>query len=287
MNKKWIAGMLALVFLLSGCQLAVPGAEAEASETADTLAGVFITTEYIELADDTLPQNGTEAIFSGSAPAHIGKLYAAKTDKGFAFDGLEGMILASFSMIPEGYQVSQADPGLSEVHTDYYSGDARQSVQQTATVYVPQAPGEVIFYFNPIYQTSSGDVYLLPGTGMSMNTDLSGEMTQELSETVCRDSGEYTGTVEVTVACIQLPASVTLIQMDADHRELKRESYTPSQLPESLTPHRSTAYILIEEDYADGIRRSVNQPTDGAIQIFFTGENGLCIQSSTEVLWAQ
>jgi len=300
MNKRRIAVMLALALLLSGCQLAVPGAETENKMDSDRLTGVFITTDYMDLSDSEAFRDAHVAeILAGSSTEfdaqQAQKVYAVETETGFAFEGLEGMALASYLKLPEGkaqangYWISQIDEGLSDVQNSYFSGDTAETVQQTATVYVPVQAGEILFYFNPIYQTDTGELYLIPGTGMSMNTDLEAQMTQKLEETSRRAEGgvskEYSGIFEISVASIYIPSKVTLIQMDAGHRELCRAEYTPGQLPESITPDRNAAYILVEEHYEDGIRRSVNEPESEAIKVFHTLENGLCIQSNTIVIW--
>lgn len=298
MNKRILAALLACVMmLLCGCQLADPNAGPETETAQDAMVGVFITTEYLDLFDleAYLQDNMGSITEGGTVPAddfrYSGRIYAAATDNGYEFEGLEGMLLASFWIETEyeGYWASTVGNGLSDVQNKYLSTDTGSSIEHSANIYLPCNIDEVCFYLNPVYQTKDGEVYLMAGSGISMSTSLGGQMSQTMSAKASyTEDGqqlEYNYNSTLTVSCIDVPTEVVFIQMDENHNILRRDSYNPGQLPEEITPEKGAAYILIEEHFNDKIIPSVNHADLEDIEVFYRLENDLCVKDQTKVNW--
>ncbi len=50
----------------------------------------------------------------------------------------------------------------------------------------------------------------------------------------------------------ELPLGYTLIEMDADSREISRHEYAPGELPPEYAANAATAYIVLETRTASG-----------------------------------
>lgn len=299
MNKRILSALLACVMiLLCGCQLADPNAGPETETAQDAMVGVFITTEHLDLFDmeaylqDNMGSLAEEGAVPADDPRYSGRIYAAVVDNGYEFEDLEGMLLASFwiRMENEGYWASTIGTGLSDVQNKYLVKEGiGTSIEHSANIYLPYNIGEVVFYLNPVYQTKDGEVYLMSGSGISMSTSLGGQLTETVSaEASYTEDGqqlEYNYNSTLTVSCIDVPTEVVFIQMDENHNILRRDSYTPGQLPEEITPEKSAAYILIEEHFSDKILPSVNHADSEYIEVFYRLENDLCVRDQTKVNW--
>lgn len=300
MNRRILCTIaLFLIFLLCGCQLAIPGAEEDHIEP-DRLIGAYITTEYIDFYDEEMGEENLAEMISNGEIAINGntdslRVYAVKDGSGFAFPGIDGMNLFSYYKKPvdgnldTGYWTSDISGAISDVHNNYHSSDDEESVKQSATIYVAQNAGDVTFYMNPVYQTEEGEIYLIPGTGIQMGTSLSGSMNQSIREkTTMHVNGKeiaYSCEYELTVSTIDVPTQIILIQMSKNHKVLGRNAYVSGQLPEEFKPDEETAYILIEEITENKVRRSVNQPGTEIISSYCRVDNNLCVLDSMKVLW--
>lgn len=319
MNKKILSAVLAFILLfLCGCQLAVPNAGPEAagqdvfsnhyldqmnngSPESDRLAGVFITREYLNTQpvdfEEYLknhPGNLSGEILVPDEAAAV-RIYAEKGEAGYDFPYLEGIMIASFRMQsdpndPEStFWGSASGEGASDIHNAYKVTDEGHEVSIQATLYLPRVLGDVNFYFNPVYQTAAGDVYLLPGTGLGYNTTNGGSLNQTIREQVTfTENGEqvlYSTNLDVSIVDIDLPKSVTLIQMDAEHQVLTMDTYKPGLLPEEITPRIDATYILVEENYADDVVTSVNAPGSDPISAFYRLDSDLCVLDYIRVNW--
>lgn len=281
MKKKLLAVLLTVIMIMStGCQLAQED-QGEKAVVQDRLAGVFITTEHLDLFDMEAyledNWNGESEIAVEDTSAYQGRIYASRVGEGdyesYEFQGLEGMLLADFLIQPEGYNEdqaywsSEADEGLNDIHTSLNSRDDGQDTGIEGTIYLSTRGPEKVYYMNPVYQTESGEVYLTAGTGCNYDPQVGGAMSQTMTEsrTYAEDDVEMTDStsVKVTVNTVEVPVKVILIQMDSNHLELARMEAVPGQMPDALTVEAECAYILVEQVLMDGtVRWSVCQPGD-------------------------
>lgn len=308
MKKKLLAVLLTVIMVMStGCQLAQED-QPEAPVTSDRLAGVFITTEHLDLFDMEAyledNWNGESEVVVEDASEYQGRIYAKRVNEGdherYVFEGLDGFLLVEYLVIPEGADESQAywtsdgGDGLNDIHNAIKTTDNGTEISMEATIYMSSVAEEKVFYTNPVYQTAEGDVYLMAGTGCNFNPEMGGQVTQTMNETrnYTEEDVEMTDStaVAITVDAVEVPEKVVLIQMDGNHQELTRTEAVPGGMPEELTVEDGCAYILVEEVLADGtVNRSICQSGDDKkyIQIYHDRGDGICIVDMTEVVWEQ
>ena len=293
MRKRIIIGALILsLCFLCGCQLAVPAGDPTGGEP-DCLIGVYITTEYVDLFDAESLNNLKGNTLLTPDDTGNQRLWGEFTENELVFPGITGMALANLYQNPDesdsGYWTTLAGIGINHIHSSYKTTDTTDEREITASIYYSHTAGEPVFYFNPIYQTSDGRVYLLSGQGMSMTGHPGAEMSQKMDNSVTAGpKGEETGyraSFEVTIRCVEVPESVTLLHMSADHRILKEDTYLPDQMPEEITPQKEAAYLLIETKLPSGISITIQQPGNNPIETLVATDNGICDIITTRILW--
>lgn len=264
--------MLLSAAMLCGCTLARPNMGADAYTSPDRLVGVYITTEHIDTFDfeayfsdnASLIINGGE-ISEADASAYTDKVYAVKDDSGnYVFPDTKGI---SYFFTCESdevvtYYTSHADAGISDTNTHFNSSETKDGVDLSATVYGIAGQSIQAFYLNPVYQTSDGDVYLLPGNGVSGNTSVGMIMSQTLSEShdIMSEEGEMINqstSVKIAYSIIEKPLSYTFIEMDASSNEILRREYKIGSVPDEYTADKNTAYIIVETHYSDSTEYAV------------------------------
>lgn len=291
----------ALILPIGGCTLAKKDA---GEDTKDTLIGVFVTEEYLELF-------GTDAYLYGQ---YANPLYATVnrygsdelSDWDVSFENIRGLnFLAPIWTNKDGesYRAARQSDGICKAHIDINSSDDKEELRLSATVYgIPKASGEDLTYFaNPVYQTADGKIYTVPASGISISsTDREGAcMSTSISDqTETKDKWSVkteSTTVDMQFSVMYEPVKITLFQMGADNRILKQESYLPGKLPEELQAEKDTAYILVETEkkMPDGnlsTSRNIcerSEDGDDSLETFYVLENGILSKMSTEVAWAE
>lgn len=308
MNKRIFVAVIAVCLLLSGCQLAQPDAQEEKDK--DRMVGVFITTEYLDLFDMEAYLKDHSNLLSGGTidrsedSAYNGRIYAkyieetneVGTNVRYVFEDLEGILTASYLVKPHGgnleaYWMSAVTEGICDVSIAHHARDDGEDHSISGTIYLSPEYIDPCFYFNPVYQTEDGDVYLMAGQGLSFETGFAGSSCHTLNETATyTENGttrSYTAESKITLECA-VPAKVVIVlHMDENNNILSRNEYTADELPETLTPEAGTAYLLVEEHTAQTIRRSLYQPGDDSISVFKALENQICVKSQIVVQWPE
>lgn len=273
-------------------------------DSKDTLIGVFVTEEYLDLF-------GTDAYLYGQ---YANPLYATVNRHGndepsdweISFENIRGLnFLAPVRTNKEGesYRATQQSDGICEAHTDINTSDDKEELRLSATVYsIPKATGEDLTYFaNPVYQTADGKIYTVPASGISTGSaDSEGvRLSASLSDqTDTKDKWRVrteSTTVDIQFTVIYEPVRITLFQMDTDNRILKQESYLPGKLPETLHAKKDAAYILVETEKKkpDGnpeLTRNIyerKENSDDSLETFYILENGILSKMFTEVVWEE
>jgi len=303
-NAAVLAMLLAAVLLLSGCQLAKEEAQAENSR----MIGVFITTECLDLFDWEAYLNdnigslrGDTVLDPGESAAYEGRIYASAVEKEdhmeYSFEPLEGMGLYAYTVPasdsnPNPYTATSGGEGISDVHFN----SKTDGEELTGTIYhIPT--DNLVFYFNPVYQTEAGEVYLTAGQGLATNS-FGGEMSHSMKEsfTVTENGEELTGTNSnnITIVCAAPPETVVVLQMDAGSNILARQEYLPDEMPESLRPDSSCAYLLVENhsdadrvpEGAQPVERTLYaRQTDSFIRTLYDRGDGICLFRYTALEW--
>ena len=310
MNKKAIIACLLFVLLLNlcGCQLAKP--EDGDSSKADRLVGVFITTEYLDILDAEVAleeylKNNAGNISDGKTITfdtnnQHNRVYATFIEEpyqdedgeyhfnnNYEFSGLEGISLATYQIRngEESYYTSSVGDGISDVHMK--SGGEDQGI--SGTIWMAKNSGEVIYYMNPIYQTADGRVYLVPGSGLHISSDVGGRASQKIEEkattTENRETYSYTFAAEVFIDFVDPAQTISIMQMNENDEEVKRETFQVDNLPKQLVPEDDTAYLIVISESGDSVTRQINQPGEDQIEVFVQLDKQICIKEYIFVDW--
>lgn len=309
---------------LAGCRLAREdkGADADAYAYEDKLAGVFVTTEYLDLFDfegylnDNLKGfSGGEILMDEDAERYQGRLYAAMTTRTltneetgetmkteeYVFEGVAGLPYFS-ATVPasadhESYRTSISDPAISDGHVNLNYGDDTNSTEMEGTIYISPVSRERTYYFNPIYQCADGRVYLTSGSGFMIGgwTVSEGEQysqTMDGASSVTESGKTKTESISVklTISVMFAPERIVILQMDADSQLLSRMEYTPSGFPETFRPEPGTAYIVVETHKRDAtgnatVTRDIYGSDAENMETFFAREDGVCVKRRTQIIW--
>lgn len=313
MIKKLFALLLAAV-LLTGCQLAEPETE---EGGYDRLVGVFVTREHLNLFDmESYLQDNAEKLVSGGelfvedSTQYDRRIYAELVEKKwsdeegnshsyetFEFAGLEGELLSTCWIDDgaEGYWSNDAGDWFSEVRNGMNSGDNDSTgLEMEATIYVSPAMEEILFFYNPVYQTPEGEVYLVEGQGSACQYHLGSSMTHTLSDekTTTLDgvqSRNWTD-IRVEVECIQTAERIVLNFANEKNEVFFREEYHGGDIPAEVTVPEGTAYVICEVFHLDEtgeetLIRQITDPEGEAIEVYREVEDGICRKSTLEVIW--
>lgn len=303
MNKRIITVLLTAALLLSGCQLAKP--EAKEPSKPDMLVGVFLTTEPLNMPDPEVLLNESigalqrgETVISNSDPGRHYATFTETTTDGvttgtYSFPGLEGTLLASVQITPNGsngYWSSSITEGICDVSIGHHSREDGFSLTLNGTVYVVKDyPGDLVFYHNPVFQDSEGNIYVTQGDSISFASDLAGSTSHKINASTTFTEGEtevsFTSEIVVRIEAADPAEKIVIVQMSKDNKLLKTEEYTKSAIPEAVDTG-SAEYIIVEEYASDGsIRRCLYQKGDTNISTFSLWKNGICIKTQTPVSW--
>ena len=319
-----LACVLVVSFVL-GVTGAVTFAKDESADNADgeskdRLIGVFITTEYLDLFDfESYFQDNADIVLSGgeisssdSAP-YEGKLYAILVDdpytnpetgetittKEFVFDGIEGIAFFSARYTDESgmqYWGTGGDDAISDAHTGLHSTDGGDSIDMKGTIYVSTSKGSNVFYYNPVYQTATGEVYLMSGQGMSHGGELSTGMSsshalkEEQTITIDGKNETISSNIELSTCFMDTPLSTTILQYDEDGNIVAKENYAAGNLPFKITTSSDTEYIIVEThmksiDGKKTVARELFQQDDKSLYVFSCREDGICIKQYCSIAW--
>ncbi len=314
--------LLVVVFIvgINGFTLADANASSENIATKDSLIGVFLTKEYLDLFDTESWLNdlggalseGDELTISDNTSAYEGKLYASIVDKelsgtsdpvivqDYIFEGIDGIGYYCPTVIESGetYTTTNSDDGITDIHMNVSQTDDGTTVTQEGTLYItPDLNNEnTVFYFNPVYQTADGSVYALSGHGISTG-GIEGEgitCSQTLSDsTSVTENGATmtnTTTIKITIKTMSAPKQVCIIEMNQDNQSLAIHNYAPDSVPETITPQTDTAYLIVKSMRTDSTGNTITSheiydSKDHCLETFSSRPDGICIKSSTEILW--
>lgn len=308
-RKNKIAVLLAALLLsLTGCQLAQPDSAAQGQ---DRLVGMLVTEEALDLFDfeayvqDHAGQlvHGGELTEADMQP-YEGRLYATLTSKTlysddgstaqtreYVFEGVNG-ISCFAAAVPAtetetSYLATISDAALSDGQMNLSYTDAGYDIDLTATIYVsPQS--YMTFYFNPVYQTPDGQVYAVSGSCISSDLT-SGEVSHTLEEeSTLTENGASTGqrtSVKISIAAMDPPETIVLLQMDESAQVLSQETYSPEALPEEWTLDAETAYLIAETHSGSRVTRELLDRDAEALKTFRCREDGVCVEQYTALIW--
>ena len=286
--KKLIALILAIC-MLAGCQLA--SEEKTEDPYQDKLVGVFVTFEPMELGFDIegwIEDNGITdgaEISMEESLQYQEKRPVTLSDEGWIVPGHEGISVGRYWNGE--YWTGFSGEGICEMNSNIAAGDDGDNIKVEGTVYFP-ADAEVMLCTNPVYQTPEGEFYVVQGQSFHSNVG-TGSMSQSVRDekTWTQDGTAYTFCAEfkTIVQGVALAEKVVLVWMTADHAEVRRAEYDPNALPESVTPAEGAAYLIVEEIAGENITRSIYQPEDEQITIYYQSEQPWCLPDMAQIHW--
>ena len=289
--KKLIALILA-VCMLAGCQLA--SVEKKEDPYQDKLVGVFVTFERLDLDFDIegwlndnpgALKDGEVTLEPGEGMAYQEKLPVTLSDEGWVVPGHEGISVGRYWNGE--YWTGFSSEGICELNSNISATDAGDNIAVEGIVYFP-ADAEVMLCTNPVYQTPEGEFYVIQGNSFHSHLQ-TGAMSQSIrDEKTWNENGTaYTFCAEfkTTVQGVELAEKVVLVWMTADHAEAGRAEYDSNALPESVTPAEGAAYLIVEEIAGENITRTIYQPEDEQITVYYRGEQPWCMPDFAKILW--
>lgn len=291
----------------------VKNEDVQENSGSDRLIGVLITKEYLDLFDtDRFFNDNINQVMNGrnisetKRAKYQGRLYATLTEtsntnetgetvttKEYVFNGVDGIPFFMTYINDESgaYHVLNADEAITDCHQHITVTDEGESLSLTGTVYVASRSNIGNFYFNPVYQSSDGEVYVVSGDGVFFGNDnvpgvsWSQKITENRAETF-NDSKNSSGSeVEVTICVMEEPKNIALLQFNGENRLLEKTNFTPGNLPEHIDALPDAQYMIVETTSAEGISRTLFQREDEFIYVYYCRDDGICIKHEYEVNW--
>lgn len=261
MNKRLYILILILILAattLSGCQLAKP--QASETQEQDQLIGIYVTTEYVdtfEVGEITI-KNGEPVIESTS-----GKLYASEYDPKIGtceFDGYDGILFANNTYTDENGVVNTGvtqNAYVTDVNIAIY--DSSESIEGTLIVGNRKV---ISLYMNPVYRTVDDQIYLMSGSGLSMDIDsgVSGNKTISESNTLTSDGHTTTNSFSVTMnyVCEEAIDLFRIKYINQEDALINTIDINPNSIPDELNLASDVAYLIVEQIQDDEvIKRSL------------------------------
>lgn len=328
MKNKILIFILACVLIASfalGATGAVTFAKGEPADSSneaskDRLIGVFITTECLDLFDfESYFENNVDKVLSGGEISSSDSVpYQKKafgtivddpytnpetgetvTTKKYVFEGIEGIAYFSARYTDDNgnpYWSSSGDDAISDAHTGYHSTDAGDSIELKGTIYVSTSKGSNTFYYNPVYQTATGEVYLMSGQEMSHDGELSAGMSnshalkEEQTVTIDGKSKTVGSSIEVSICFMDTPVSTSVLQFSKDGSVVSKEDYAAGELPFKIATNSDTEYIIVETHMKSAtgeetVTRELFQADEETLFAFSCREDGICIKQYCSIIW--
>lgn len=319
---------LILIFFLLGITGLIPLANKNLTTRTqsitnqkDTLIGVFVTKESLDLFDieaylnehghKLLSSNSENVISLEDNSKYQHRIYATPIEvkatdtdgephfrKEYAFLDLDGYLLCHAEISDDNgeYSTTIADDVFSDIYTGLNSTDEGENVTLSAMIYSLPKDDGVSFFFNPVYQTANGDVYLTAGTGSSVSGEVLGSTcTHTLEDSVSFSNEEGIQrtddtTIIISFQLIEKSDKLILSEMDANHQILDSKTYLSGEIPDSITPLDNTTYLVLEDIHTDSNGNIVSSyeiydKNDPNLVTFVYEKDGVCVNKSTSILW--
>ncbi|MCR2047115.1 hypothetical protein NSB25_07480 [Acetatifactor muris] len=278
---------LAAVLSLSGCSLALE--EAPSQPGQDRLAGVFVTREYIRQGTPEIEMNSRGEITFKETNEKIYGTLNRENDSSqppIVFPGLEGYGLYCLEF-PEkdfdgtGITINDGEERMvsyytgDDFFTDLHFSSTDQEEGAEGSLYV-SADTAFNYFFNPVYQQEDGQVYLLPGTGISTDYFVDGQQySHDTAQSISRnmDGREKTKSYRFKVSIVSAapPVDTELLFMGENHQLLKSlsaaqlDAFFEKEVPELELP-ADVAYLILQQKTKDGVE-STHQLFDRGSEI--------------------
>ena len=292
---KRLFALLLAVLMLTGCQLARE--EKREEPLQDKLVGVFVTFDHLDLEFDIegwLKDNpgalkgGDVTLNSAEAAEYAGRLPVTLGEDGWIVPGYEGLSLGR--LWNEEYWTTISSEGVCEMSSHLTAGDDGEKIEVNGTVYFPVG-SEVMLCNNPVYMTEAGDYYVVQGQSFHSTVEAGGSMSQSVSDEKTWAENDvqtrYAAEFRTTVKGVTLSERVFLVWMSGENAELSRTEYAPGELPEAITPPADAAYLIVEEIAGGTDTRTLYQPGDESVTVYYRGDAPWCTPDIMQLHWPE
>jgi hypothetical protein len=326
-NKAMVFLLCAvLLFVLTGCSLARE--DMGTNPARDKLVGVFLTAEYLDLFDfdNYLNDNagnltGGKIVMGGNTQEYQGRIYATIVAKKstsetgeigvkeeYVFEGIEGVAYLYIVIVKptadgqDSVRSVFTDEEIGEHIADCYYSDDEDRASLEGTIYISPEGLRHVYYYNPVYQSADGSIYMVTGPGMETSIEsVEGELFgwtlgETYTETENGKTKKESISIKLSVSLVPDPEKIVILQMDAESKIISRTEYQPGTLPESITPEKGAAYVLVET-YTKGERGEIEREGESrvardiygrdseSLSTFLARADGFCIKYGTKINW--
>lgn len=295
--RRLLANMVLMSFMvmnLAGCKLAKPPVTVSESEE-DKLVGIFITTDYMQINDESGRLYAKPAQTEFIAVGDSGE--SREIVKDYEFEGVEGVkYIAIYDKTSKGSSYSSQcfDEPLAWTRQNIKVSDSdtynEHTIELLCELFV--ADKDLVLEINPVYKTAEGEVYAVNGSSMAVSSvGFTYKMEGTSTRTVAADADGfkdiYRGTISVSVSVVDPAKKSTLIFMSADNEEISRVSCISSELPEEIAVPDGTEYIVEETGNDTEIVRALYDRENNKLPGYMDRGDGICIKRLTEFVWEQ
>ncbi len=296
-----VAVVLFAAFALTGCQLA----REEGGESQDRLIGVFLTTSHLELGSAIATDRPQDRLYATLETRSLTDeaTGAASILEEYVFQDIEGISFLA-ATVPatedtESYTCTSSDGAISDGDVAFHYKGSEDKLTLEGTVYVAPSHAGVIWYINPVYQSTDGSVYATAGNSISFSGDSSGEgvlyaTTLEETTTITENGKAKSATtaVKISLATMYPPEQVAVIQMGPGYNLLASTEYAPTEVPHTFAPLADTQFIVVEEigrnsDGGLSVSRALYGKNDNSMETFYCREDGVCVKQYTNLEWGE
>ncbi len=247
---------------------------------SDRLIGVYITTK------DPKDEKIYAKLVNYPGENAEGKRYVFEGIDGWAFYHAEYKSERGLS-----YGESYVDDYIFAEHIGVGS-----NLELKGSIYLSADRDFDMLYFNPIFQTPNGEVYLSPAWGeyIGYNSSWTSSLKTSLNRdyTITEDGKKKTfnTSVDMDIYILDTPISTSIIQFDKDGNVLDKDEYKQDKLPSSISTAKGTEYIIVEnymksKDGKESISRDMVQNDNNSLYAFICLDNGICTKKSIKVEW--
>ena len=309
-----------VVAALSGPQLKKPESENK-STLSDRLIGTVITTESLNTFDmeaylneniDSIDKDENYTVNIEDKQNYNNKIYARQvikedvtedgekiTHKEYVFDDIDGFWIFD-AKIPsteteESYSCLCSEGGISNINSKvHHTDNGVEEIELTADIYYSYEKWGTVFYMNPVYQESDGDIYCVEGMGYAVSGDKgsidgtsSGNQTLNDKITV-NDNGEeivYQSKVTINYIPVYVPSQIEFVFMNEDNKAIKEETFKPENVPEELTVPKSTEYVIVIQKNEEGSIADVIGKNCENSEFIAEDNDSYCSLHSVNLVW--
>lgn len=310
MIKKLLTGVLAFTLIMTacGCQLAQP--ESDNNSEQNRFVGFLVTTKPLfeknieENLENLLPGNHDDVVDGNfELPDEVNmqeRVYAELVEetitdesgvqppKNYEFKDVDAVAFARYEIAAEGDNGPYCIMGLGEAVCDVEDRFGGENNGISGTLWLAKSSGGTTLFINPVYQTADHRVFAVaPPHGQYISEGIKLNVKYQEDYTVTENGEKHKSvfTAELTIDVAEPARSVTVIQMDKNDKEIKREGFSADKLPEEFTPDDNAAYLIVVSECDGDSYRKIIQPDEETADVFVKSDGIFCKKKKFDIHW--